>query len=197
MHKTLCILLCLCLILLCSCSAANTPQIPTVRHTQTATPTAEAPAVFTRGSLQSGVYASEFAGIHLALPDGWTYADAKELEALTEYDADGALRSVTDLIAQNMQTGDNVTILYDAAEDVTEEEYAASVSALLLQDEIYRFTVHDPEPAALGGKEYLCLRCSVEDYDLEQLYLLHRRQSMMTVVILTGEDPDSLLSYFS
>ena len=204
MRNVICFALCLCLALLCGCGAVNAPEAPMVQHAQqTASPSAAAPSAsadepltFVSGSVASPVYTNAFSGIRITLPAEWTYADASELEALSEYDAQGLLLSVTELIAQNDATGDNITVMYEAT-DAPVDAYAQAIAEELLLDEVFHFTAHEPETLLLCEKEYLNLRMGIEDVHREQLYLLRREGNMMIVIILTGQQPDDLLAMFS
>jgi len=208
MKRYVCLVLGLLMILCAGCGHEVEP--PMVEHAQetaaaaatsmpAATPAAEKVS-FSRGVWEENTYVSDYASLRMAFPDDWDYADALELEEMTERDENGNIFSMTDGWAQCKKTGESVIVLYEtlSGEDaaITAEKYADIVAQALSEEGDIPYNVLGTETRTLCGEEYICLRGEVEGYDMQQHYFIRRIEERMLVIIATVKDENVLNELF-
>ena len=208
MKRSLCLLVGLCMLVCAGCGYEVEP--PMVEHMQetaaaaatnapVAAPAAEKVA-FSRGVWEENAYVSDYASLWMTLPEGWAYADALELEEMTERDADGEIITLTDLYAQRAKTGESVIVFYENLSGegaaMSAQEYADIVAQALSEEGDIPYNVLGTEIRTLCGEEYICLRGEVEGYDMQQYYFIRRIEGRMLVIITTVKDEALLTDLF-
>lgn len=201
------------LLLVLSLSACSAPKAPEIEHdtvddqpaqTSATEPTAEPEKQFSHGAWEDRTFTSDYAELTLTLPDeSWVISTDEELAQIMDLGMEETdsnllekammkLTNITDMMAQNPETGANIILMYEnlglnpAAKDLTVEGYAQIVADGLKANESITYTVDEPTTVTLCGNEYLALDAHVDGYDLHQTYLMRYEGDMMVDLILTG-----------
>jgi len=133
MKRYVCLVLGLLMILCAGCGHEVEP--PMVEHAQetaaaaatsmpAATPAAEKVS-FSRGVWEENTYVSDYASLRMAFPDDWDYADALELEEMTERDENGNIFSMTDGWAQCFTMRGKTAVPLTAGMSISRAPYGA------------------------------------------------------------------------
>ncbi len=181
--------------------AAETPT-PTTEPTAAAvTDTAD----ICRGTVTGDIYTSEYSGISIKLPEGWSFATDEEFAADTGASLPlnggavtsaelSALDNIYDVMIKSTD-GENLVIMYDnlqrygdSCAAIDESVYMDMVKAGLDADGTYSYTVGDYYTKAIDGSDYLMASVSLEGYSITQLYSLRRIDDFMLCMIYTGYD---------
>lgn len=116
---------------------------------------------FEFGTVENGVYSSNFNGLKFTAPEGFEFASEEEILSMVNLGTDviagdnadlykkvAALTTVYDMLAQNASTGENVTIMYENI-----AAYGFDVSAFTMDDYVEAMESQF-EIAAAQGVEY-------------------------------------------
>lgn len=231
MKRMLTVLLTLMLLAACtSCSVirqiTEKPEIPMVEHAaESAQPaqTPEAPPapspdaaekVFSRGTWSGRTFVSAYADIRLTLPEeNWVAMSGEEIaQAMqTGIELSGAdlaleeMTNVTDMMAQNTETGESITLVYEKhtdfadAEEMTAEKYAQIIKKGLEEQEEIGYAAEVNGQTELCGNRYVRLEAEAEPFGLNQIYLIRAEGNRMICLILTAfgeEGTEELLTFF-
>lgn len=152
-----------------------------------------------RGTVENGVYISEYSGLTFSPAEGWEFWSDEDILKLIEategrmseserekYDQ-GKGKTVYDAIASSGSA--SVFIIYENlaltkyGTNYTESDYAEVLSTLLSG-----YTISDPEELTIGGNTYLSVTATAtveEDTILCQQYLLRRIDNYMLSILIT------------
>ncbi len=163
-----------------------------------------------RGTVENGVFTSEFAGFKFAPPETWTYASDEEILAqmnLTAEDMDTAEKAQYELGKQKTimdamvvdETGANVIVMYENLALTiggTKYDEKAYGDVLKEQSEASGFTEFAESSVKIGDNEYYVLECtsSLEGYTMKQHMLLRKIDNYMCAIAITTI-PDLTATY--
>ena len=161
-----------------------------------------------RGAWKDNVYTNEFIDVTFNLPDKWTYATDEEMnnafqstnEVVSENDKVfmevSELKSLNEMMAQNLYTGSNVIIAYEnlsmtvGGSKMTAEEYLDVVKSQLETVETFKYKIGEASKAKIGGNEYVTLEVSVDETEIVQLYYIRKVDNYMVNIIVTSSNKD-------
>ncbi len=164
----------------------STPSTDTdVPSSETESPSSDPSASFTRGTISSNVYTSDFIGISFHAPDGWYYYTDEEIAALvnstTSYMKDPSLfekateGELIDFFCNSPDSGSNVDLAYTKAPGYVSLGDCVDATVIELGQQYdnmgLSYTMSDPVYRTLCGREYLMIECHVAGYMTQYLYL--------------------------
>lgn len=154
------------------------------------------------GSTEGGFYSSEYSGLKIELPEGWSFADEAAFAASlgVEPPLNGGAASSEELsglavIYDAMMTGgdeESLTIMYENlaktenSADVDEEMYMDNVAAYLSSPDGCGCEVGEYRTENICGEDYLAAEALMSGGDRGFLYCVRRIDDFMLCIIYTG-----------
>lgn len=175
---------------------------------------------FQRGTVENGVYTSEFAGLTFTAPEGWEYASDEYIASLMNIGLDvtgnnndftkAMLEQTTiyDALCMEKSTGKNIIIAYENiakevpdASTFTVDEYLDAVEVQLLASSSMICNKNgNRERVIIGGEEYVKQAFFTEyaqtDIKTEQVYYARKVGNFMLGFIMSsGNTSDDMTVY--
>ena len=203
MKKLLALVLCAALLLTCTGCSAFMEGFQEGLQGALQDAANEANKEIARGTVDGNVYASEYSGLTFTKPDSWTYATDEEIADTMEVGADvidadsfaetlGQMATVYDMMVIDMESGSNVSIMYENLQltnggAMTAEAYADVLKGQFDELKEMNYTVSNTETVSLGGEDWLRMTTSVEysDISMTQAYYLRASGTVMMAVVIT------------
>ena len=176
---------------------------------------------FKRGTVENGVYHSDYAGITFETPDGWTEFSEEQLLKLMNLGLE--LTGNEDLVSEELMkqtaiydysarsaAGDNIAVMFEnlkvssgsLADSITEEFYLESIQSQLKSVSGVTYSdMTEPEKVDLCGNTYYKISHkakydSMGGYTVSQNYYVRRLDDFMLLILLTsGADGGSMDVY--
>ena len=223
MKRTLALLLAAMLLLsaLSACGGEETPAsdapaslAPSAAVPETETPATDAPeesgeetADIVRGSVENGVYTSEFTGLSIALPENWSAANDEMIASAVGVSMD-SLQNISEeekAIAVSGTVYDAMLLSPDQTENImvmledlnttagttliTAETYAGILHDSLADMTGMDYVVGDPETVTLSGVDYVRMDSSVtvNSTTISQTYLFRWVSGYMLTISITAQ----------
>ena len=223
MKRTLALLLAAMLLLsaLSACGGEETPAsdapaspAPSAAVPETETPATDAPeesgeetADIVRGSVENGVYTSEFTGLSIALPENWSAANDEmiasavgvgmdSLQNISEEEKAIAVSgTVYDAMLLSPDQTENIMVMLEDLNTtagttlITAETYAGILHDSLADMTGMDYVVGDPETVTLSGVDYVRMDSSVtvNSTTISQTYLFRWVSGYMLTISITAQ----------
>ena len=212
MKRTLALLLAAMLLLsalsACGGDAAPATDAPAADVPETAAPEdGEETADVVRGSVENGVYTSDFAQLSISMPTGWTAADDEmiasavgvgmdNLQNISEEEKAIAVSgTIYDAILLSPDQSENIMVMLEDLKTtagttlVTAETYAGILHDSLADMTGMDYVVEDPETVSLGGVDYVRMDSSVtvNSATISQTYLFRWVSDYMLTISITAQ----------
>ena len=193
--------------------AADTPatDAPAADVPETAAPEdGEETADVVRGSVENGVYTSDFAQLSISMPTGWTAADDEmiasavgvgmdNLQNISEEEKAIAVSgTIYDAILLSPDQSENIMVMLEDLKTtagttlVTAETYAGILHDGLADMTGMDYVVEDPEAVTLAGEDYMRMNASVSanGATVYQTYLFRWVSDYMLTITITAQSAE-------
>lgn len=170
---------------------------------------------FSMGKWNNGVYENKFLGLKFKLPDGWTYSSDEEIaktmnvgkELLNDDQKAAAeianLTSVYYIMANNPNTGDNISIMTEKPlMEATTEYYLSQLKSQLSSVESIKYEFGEVTKEKVANMEFdvLTATAKMNGIKLTQKYYIHKMDKYFLDIIVTDisgkEDIKNITTYF-
>lgn len=158
------------------------------------------------GNWNNNVYTNDFLGLKFNLPEGWTYSSDEEIAEMMNLGAEllnddqkaaaelAKLTSVTYVVANNPNTGNNVTIMSEKpAMEVTTEYYINQLKTQLAAVESINYEIGNISKETVAGREYdtLTVTANVSGIELTQKYFVYKMDEYFVCLLITTTNGDT------
>ena len=190
-------------------SLAPSTAVPETETPATDTPeeSGEETADIVRGSVENGVYTSEFTGLSIALPENWSAANDEmiasavgvgmdSLQNISEEEKAIAVSgTVYDAMLLSPDQTENIMVMLEDLNTtagttlITAETYAGILHDSLADMTGMDYVVEDPETVSLGGVDYVRMDSSVtvNSATISQTYLFRWVSDYMLTISITAQ----------
>lgn len=158
------------------------------------------------GNWNNNVYTNDFLGLKFNLPEGWTYSSDEEIAEMMNLGAEllnddqkaaaelAKLTSVTYVVANNPNTGNNVTIMSEKpAMEVTTEYYINQLKTQLAAVESINYEIGNISKETVADREYdtLTVTANVSGIELTQKYFVYKMDEYFVCLLITTTNGDT------
>ncbi len=170
---------------------------------------------FSMGEWNNGVYENKFLGLKFKLPDGWTYSSDEEIaktmnigkELLNDDQKAAAeianLTSVYYIMANNPNTGDNISIMTEKPlMEATTEYYLSQLKSQLSSVKSMEYKIGEVTKEKVANIEFdvLTVTAKMSGIELTQKYYIHKMDKYFLDIIVTDvsgkDDIKNITTYF-
>lgn len=166
----------------------------------------EQKAEISMGEWKNNTYENEFLGIKFNLPEGWVYSSDKEIAQMMNIGTEllnddqkataelAKLTSVTYVVANNPNTGSNVTIMSEKpVMEVTTEYYINQLKTQLAAVESINYEIGNISKETVAGREYdtLTVTANVSGIELTQKYFVYKMDEYFVCLLITTTNGDT------
>lgn len=156
---------------------------------------------FSMGEWNNNIYSNDFLGLKFSLPKGWSYSSEKEIADMMNLGKDllnddqklaaevSKLNSAYYLVANNPNTGDNVTILSEKPiVDITTDYYINQLKTQLLAVQSISYEIEGTSKENVAGKEYdvLTVTGTMSGIEVSQKYYIYKVDNYIVCIIATS-----------
>ncbi len=143
--------------------------------------------VLSKGTVNGKVYTSEFSGLKITVPAGWTYMTDEELAELIGYTSDfydneaydkliEQASSVFDMMVMDVATNSNISVSYEKNGVYSEAEYLEILESQYLSMGIYDdIELVGTSEKEICGNTYTCAEFKIELSGMEMTQALYVR----------------------
>lgn len=166
----------------------------------------EEEGTYEAGVWADNVYTNDSLGMTFALPEGWEYGTAEDLEEIQDNGqevtgmTDEELESadvIYDIYIYNSATGSSIMMMAENVSDygnITAEDYISSLSEQLqsYEDQGITYELKEPQTKTLGDTEFLLLEANAEYQGtaMYQCYGVAEKYGQMITIIASGAAGD-------